>query len=70
MDATTTKRPENPFQLTPVNPDQLAADVQRMGTREAAMVVDGLSDKLALDVLQRVNPAVVAGILEHLDDIR
>ena len=70
MDATTTKRPENPFQLTPINPDQLAADVQRMGTREAAMLIDGLSDKLALDVLQRINPAVVAGILEHLDDIR
>ena len=70
MDATTTKRPENPFQLTPVNPDQLAADLQRMDTRNAALVVDGLSDKLAIDVLQRINPAVVAGILEHLDDIR
>ena len=70
MDATTTKRPENPFQLTPINPDSLAADVQRMGTKEAASVIDGLSDKLALDVLQRINPAVVAGILEHLDEIR
>ena len=70
MDATTTKRPENPFQLTPINPDQLAADVQRMGTHEAAVIVDGLSDKLALDVLQRINPAVVAAILEQLDDVR
>jgi magnesium transporter len=66
----TTKRPENPFQLTPVNPDQLAADVQRMGSKEAALVIDGLSDKLALDVLQRVNPAVVAAVLEHLDTVR
>jgi len=65
-----TKRPENPFQVTPVNADQLAADVQRMGPREAASVIDGLSDKLALDVLQRVNPAVVASILGHLDDVR
>ena len=70
MDATTTKRPENPFQLTPINPDQLAADVQRMGTTEAAVIIDGLSDKLALDVLQRINPAVVAAILEQLDDVR
>ncbi|MGH7636509.1 MAG: magnesium transporter [Gemmatimonadaceae bacterium] len=70
MDATTTKRPENPFQLTPINPDELAADVQRMGTTEAAVIIDGLSDKLALDVLQRINPAVVAAILEQLDDVR
>ena len=67
---TTTKRPDNPFQLTPVNPDQLAADIQRMGARQAALVVDGLSDKLALDVLQRINPGVVADILQHLDDVR
>ncbi len=69
MDATT-KRPENPFQVTPVNPDQLAADLQRMGTRQAASIVDGLSDKLALDVLQRINPAIVSSILGHLDEIR
>ncbi|MEX2177693.1 MAG: magnesium transporter [Gemmatimonadaceae bacterium] len=69
MDATT-KRPENPFQLTPINPDQLAADLTRMGTREAASIVDGLSDKLAVDVLQRVNPAIVADIIGHLDEIR
>lgn len=69
MDATT-KRPENPFQLTPLDPDKLAADLARMGTREAASVVDGLSDRLAVDVLQRVNPAVASDILGHLDEIR
>ena len=69
MDATT-KRPDNPFQLTPVNPDLLAADLARMGTRQAANIVDGLSDKLAVDVLQRINPGVVADILGHLDEIR
>jgi len=66
----TTKRPENPFQLTPLDPDKLAADLARMGTREAASVVDGLSDRLAVDVLQRVNPAVASDILGHLDEIR
>ena len=69
MDATT-KRPENPFQLAPLNPDQLAADLQRMGVREAANIVDGLSDKLAVDVLQRVNPAVAGGIISQLDELR
>jgi magnesium transporter len=68
----TTKRPppENPFQLAPLNPDQLAADIQRMGTREAANVIDGLSDGLAVDVLQRVNPAVAADIIGELDELR
>jgi magnesium transporter len=66
----TTRKPENPFQITPVNPDHIAADVQRMGSKQAALVIDGLSDKLALDVLQRVNPAVVAGILDELDEVR
>jgi len=66
----TTKRPENPFQLTPLDPDKLAADLARMGTKEAASVVDGLSDRLAVDVLQRVNPAIAADILGHLDEIR
>lgn len=69
MDATT-KRPENPFQLSPLNPDQVAADVARMGPREAATLIEGLSDGLALDVLQRVNPAVVADLMPHLDEIR
>src|SRR5688572_12850219 len=65
-----TKRPDNPFQLTPISADQLAADVARMGPREAATLIEGLSDGLALDVLQRVNPAVVAEIIFHLDEIR
>ena len=66
----TTKRPENPFQLAPLTADQLAADIQRMGTREAANLIDGLSDKMAVDVLQRVNPAVAGDILNALDDLR
>lgn len=69
MDSTT-QRPDNPFQLAPINPDQLAADLQRMGTREAANVIDGLSDKLAIDVLMRVNPAVASDILSQLDELR
>jgi magnesium transporter len=56
--------------MTPINPDQLAADVARMGAREGATVIEGLSNKLALDVLQRMNPAVVAGIIEQMDEVR
>jgi magnesium transporter len=66
----TTKRPDNPFQLAPIDPDKLAADIQRMGTREAANLVDGMSDKLAVDVLQRVNPGVAGDILGALDELR
>ena len=66
----TTKRPDNPFQLAPLTADQLAADIQRMGTREAVNVIDGLSDQLAVDVLQRVNPATASDILGMLDDLR
>ncbi len=69
MDATT-KRPDNPFQLAPLSPDQLAADVARMGPREAATVIEGLSDGMAIDVLQRLNPAVTADLMPHLDEIR
>lgn len=69
MDATT-NRPENPFQLAPLNPDQLAAEIARMGPREGATLIEGLSDGLAIDVLQRANPAVVGAIIEHLDEIR
>lgn len=69
MDATT-QRPDTPFKLAPIDPDQLAADLARMPVRDAAEVVEGLSDKLALDVLQRVNPAVVSDIVAELDDIR
>ena len=68
MDATT-KRPDAPV-LSPVNPDQLAAEIARMGARQAATLIEGLSDNLAMDVLQRANPAVVAQIIQELDEIR
>jgi magnesium transporter len=64
----TTQRPEPLF--APPNPDQLAADIARMGAREAATLIEGLSDQLAMDVLRRANPAVVAQIMDHLDEIR
>ena len=41
-----------------------------MERREAATLIDGLSDNLALDVLMRVNPAIVGHIIEHLDEGR
>jgi magnesium transporter len=65
----TTKRPDN-LVFTPANADQLAAQVARMERREAATLIEGLSDNLAMDVLQRVNPAIVGHIIEHLDEKR
>lgn len=68
--AATTKRPESSPHLTPPNADQLAADVARMSHREAAKVVSEMSDALALDVLQRVNPAHVSDILPAMAEGR
>jgi magnesium transporter len=65
----TTKRPDSTV-LTPPNADQLAADVARMSHREAAEAIAEMSDALALDVLQRVNPAHVADILPLLSEGR
>jgi len=56
--------------FTPASADQLAAQVARMERREAATLIEGLSDQLALDVLMRVNPAIVGHIIEHLDEVR
>ena len=69
MDATT-NRPQSALVLNPVNADQLAADIARMSAKDAATLVEGLSDKLALDVLQRANPAVVGDVIAALDDVR
>ena len=69
MDATT-NRPMSALVLSPVNADQLAADMARMPVKEAASMVEGLSDSLALDVLQRANPAVVGDVIAQLDEIR
>ena len=68
MDATTTTDPG--LKLSPQNADQLAADVARMGPREAAATLSDLSDAVVLDVLQRVNPAHVADILPEMSEGR
>jgi magnesium transporter len=56
--------------LTPPNADQLAAEVARMGPREAAKLFDEMSDALAVDVLKRVNPAVVSDIIHEMTEER
>jgi magnesium transporter len=56
--------------LTPPNADELAADVARMGPREAADLLSELQDSLALDVLQRVNPALIGEILPEMSEGR
>ena len=69
MDATT-KRPDIAINLTPPNADELAADVARMGPREAADLLSELQDSVALDVLQRVNPALIGDILPEMSEGR
>lgn len=68
MDATT-KRPGS-LDLTPPNADLLAADVARMGPREAADLLSELQDSVALDVLQRINPALIGEILPEMSEGR
>ena len=68
MDAT--KTPPDNLKLTSPNADQLAADVARMGSREAANLLSDLSDAIVLDVLQRVNPSLVADILPEMSEGR
>lgn len=63
-------RPGPSLNLTPLSADQLAADAARMGAQDAASLIDGLSDTLALDVLQRINPSLVADLLPRLPDER
>ena len=63
-------RPGASLNLTPLSADQLAADLARMGPQDAASLIDGLSDALALDVLQRVNPAAVSDLMPLLPDER
>jgi len=65
-----TKRPDMTIDMSPPNPDQLAADVARMGPREAAALLSEMPDALALDILQRVNPAIVGDILPEMSEGR
>jgi magnesium transporter len=50
--------------------DLIAADISRMGPAQAAKALDGYSDDLVLDVLQRANPGVVSDIIPELEDSR
>jgi len=64
------KRPGPSLEMTPLSADQLAAEMARMGPKDAASLIDGLSDVLALDVLQRVNPSIVSDLMPLLADER
>jgi magnesium transporter len=66
----TTKRPDGSVALAPPNADQLAADIARMGPREAAELLSDLTDAQALDILQRVNPALIGEILPEMSEGR
>lgn len=69
MDAVV-KEDEPPVRLPTGTADTLAAEVSRMGAREGAALIGAVGDTLAIDVLQRVNSALVVDILELLDDRR
>jgi len=62
--------PTSVGKLTPNSADQIAADVARMGPREAAKLLSDMTDAEALDILQRVNPAYVADILPKMSEGR
>jgi magnesium transporter len=64
----TTKRPSEAAPLTPQSPDEIASEVARMGPRQAAALISNLRETMALDVLQRINPALVGDIIPELDE--
>jgi magnesium transporter len=70
VDATKTPPSQSAIRLTPLSADRIAADVARMGPREAARLLSDMSDVDALDILQRVNPAFVADILPEMSEGR
>src|SRR4051812_15675370 len=65
-----TKTPVDSLKLTPQTADQLAADLARMGPRQGAELLSELPDAFVLDVLQRVNPALVGDILPEMSEGR
>ena len=67
MDSTT-KRPSEATSLTPQSADDIASEVARMGPRQAAALISNLRETMALDVLQRINPALVGDIIPELDE--
>ena len=46
--------------------DDLAAEVQRRGAREAAVLLSSVPDRTAAEVLQSLNPAIAQDILDEL----
>lgn len=46
--------------------DQLAAEIQRRGPRDAAVLLTPIADRLVAHVLQSLNPAVAQDILDEL----
>jgi magnesium transporter len=64
----TKKRPSEALKLSPENPDEIAAEVARMGPRQAAALISNMRETMAIDVLQRVNPALVGDLIPELDE--
>ena len=56
--------------LTPTSADQLAADIARMDPTQAASKLEEYGDGVVLEILQRINPADVSGIMPRFDDER
>jgi len=54
--------------LQPPNAEQIADDLRLMDHVEAARTLGTLPDNVVIDVLQRLNPAVVANVIPEMED--
>ena len=54
--------------LQPPNAEQIADDLRLMDHVEAARTLGMLPDNVVIDVLQRLNPAVVANVIPEMED--
>ena len=65
---TVTKIPDAAPSFAPPLAEQLAGELSRMDLQEAAQKLAGLHDDLVVDILQRMNPAVVGDIIAEMAD--
>ena len=55
-------------EYAPPAAEHIAQEISHMGAHEAARVIEGLEDALAIDVLRRMNPALVGDLIPELND--
>lgn len=57
-----------PSTYAPPAAEHIASEVSHLPADEAARVIEGLDDALAIDVLRRMNPALVGDLIPELND--